>query len=157
MTKRVEVNTEQADQGTLKPHGSVRVEVQGNIIRYLVRGPFNEELNQLFDEIQNTLVSPMVAPKEPWGDLTIFQESAMETPGSLEIYAKTIQAQVDQGLAPIATAFVLAPDIEGANLMGRLYANVYAKAGLKFRVFQNESEAETWLRGQLPGTHQGEI
>lgn len=145
MPKRLKASTADLHQGEFRPHGVIQMEVSGNIVQYLARGPFNKELNTAYGEVQRKSVLPAMASKGPWGDVTVFVDSALESPSSLEEYARVLQDQVLRGAAPAATAFVIPDNVEGAKVMGPLYARIYADAGLRFKVFNNQAEALYWV------------
>jgi len=148
MPKILKTSTTVLKRGKYPPHGEIHAEVKGNIVRYIASGPFNTELNAAYEEVQKSILSAM-ASKGAWGDLTIFHHSAMESTSELEAYSKSLENYMMQGMVPVATAFVLGPDVEGAQIMGVRYAKIYADLGMPFMIFQQTDEAEAWLQAKI--------
>lgn len=117
-------------------------------MRYLANGPFNAELNTAYEDLQKTVLATM-ASKGPWGDLTIFRDSALESASALEAYSNTLQSYVAQGLIPVATAFVLSPEVEDAQFMADQYTSIYEQAGLQFKILKKIEPALAWLKSEL--------
>lgn len=126
------------------PHGRVEYDTQGQLLRSTACGPFNAELMESLAEMaRNTF--PHLAARGPWANIAVFQHSAVCAPSVMQALSAAMQEMVANRIHPTATAFVLAPDVEGAALMGPLYAKAYADAGATFAYFQDESQALAWL------------
>lgn len=137
-------------EGIFRTHGLVKVKIDGDIAHYEAWGPFNEELVAAYIQIQE-LVLPKMAAKGCWGDFSIFHTSVLVSQATLNKFAEDLRTMALRGLAPNATAFVIAPGVEGAQLMSPLFAKCYSDAGLPFRIFLHPDEAQTWLQSALAG------
>ena len=141
-------STDEVTHMRFRPHGRIEVFIDGQIVRYIARGPFTEELIAAYAQIHAPIVQEMAA-KTPWADLTIFRESALTNEKSLADYTEYLTTLATQGHAPCATAFVMGPDVKGATVMGNRYANCYQAAGLVFKAFDRWNDAESWVEQEL--------
>lgn len=148
MTTSRKRSTASVKQGRFSAHGLVNVHIDGCIARYEAWGPFNEELVAAYVTIQEQVL-PEMATKNRWADFSIFHASVMASPGTLAKFAEDLIACARQGLAPDVTAFVIGSDVEGAQIMGPLFAKCYSDAGLPFMLFSRPTEAEAWLQSML--------
>ncbi len=126
-------------------HGCVEYRADGDCLVGDACGPFNLELvGQL-----RRLLPPLLAvlrEQGPWLHLCRFQHSAMTSPQALQALETLLEELIAADLAPRRTAFVIAPDVEGANLMGPVFERSYARVGLSMRCFGDEPTAMAWLR-----------
>jgi hypothetical protein len=58
-------------------------------------------------------------------------------------------------MVPIATAFVIGPEIEGGRLMAPLYAKIYADIGRPFALFETMPEALKWAQAMIDAASTG--
>jgi len=146
--RRKDFTTEEIPPGRFPPHGSVRFHIEGNLIRYVATGPFDQELLSAY-EAEQSLVVPEFARRGPYLDLTVYEVSAMTPIKVLQAYSDYLAQLKTAGQAPVATAYVLPATVEGAELMAPHFRECYARAGLKFEIFENESTARDWLAARL--------
>jgi hypothetical protein len=52
-------------------------------------------------------------------------------------------------LEPVATAFVIGPEIEGGRLMSPHFASIYASINRTFQIFETRASAETWVQSMV--------
>jgi hypothetical protein len=67
----------------------------------------------------------------------------------MERYAELMHLPKPAELTPIATAFVMGPDVEGGKLMAPHFGKIYAAIHRPFQVFQTEAEARAWAQRRL--------
>jgi hypothetical protein len=139
-----------ADYATsgFRPHGRVEFWTEGSVIRILAEGPFNSEAVKAVGMAMRDLFSGM--PKSPrFADLLEFRGSLMASPDALATFADFLRAMSMAGTAPLAVAFVVAPEVEGRSLMLPIFAKLYDEHGRDFAAFETEERAEAWLRERL--------
>jgi hypothetical protein len=129
-----------------KPHGYACIELGSNYLLYQLIGPFNKELFMAIVQLHAKDVAGLVA-RGAWAGIAIIKNSAMTTPEALQYISEQLQQMREQGVGPVASAFVIAPDVEGAVIMAKRYAECYA--GENFRIFRTLPEAQEWVKAQL--------
>jgi hypothetical protein len=142
-------STEQFEASKFKPHGRVEYVANSNWLYGTAIGPFNEELMAALAAMANVWF-PAMATKGSWAHLATFQKSAMCAPVVLERLTRALSELTKMGVAPEATAFVFPPDVEGAVLMGPLYAQAFEKAGVRFGYFSRFEAAHAWAASLVP-------
>lgn len=143
------ISTAALPSRTFRPHGRVDFELQPPLLLTLAIGPFNQELVQVLAELTPKVFREMSA-YGPWLHLVRMDESALAAPEVLQSFGQLVLELAQQGIAPRATASVLDPDLEGAQLMAPLFVQSFARAGLRFAHFPTEAEARAWLQAQDP-------
>jgi hypothetical protein len=141
-------STDDIDPGKFRPHGRVDYEVKGSILWTRAEGPFNSELIGALAKLIFEVL-PVMAAKGTWANIAVFRHSAM---GSFEVLANftdMLKQAVDAKFVPVGVAFVLPPDVEGANLMGPRYARCYAEAGIRFESFPDVELAKQWVDSMM--------
>lgn len=141
-------STSDVKQLRYRVHGLVEVMIEGNVARYEAWGPFNEELGAAYNIVQEQVL-PEMAARHPWGHLSIFHGSMLASSSTLTKFTDALRDLVSRGLAPYATAFVAAPEVEGRALMTVLLAKCYVDAGLLLMTFSDVASAEEWLQTTL--------
>lgn len=140
--------TDEFAVGDFKPHGLVEMWLEGNILRYDAVGPFNRELVRAISQAQHEI---MLAAKARGAcvEIVTIHESALVTPDGLAELALILQDVNQQGLAPLAVAYVMTADVEGANLMAPLFRKRYQDQGRVFQIFDRMEDARVWAQAQL--------
>ena len=132
--------------GAFRPHGRIEFWAEGSVIRIAAEGPFNREAVQAVGlAMRDLFVTVPVGPH--FADLLEFRGSLLASPDALAAFGDFLHAMSSAKTAPIAVAFVVAPDVEGRGLMLPIFAKLYAEHGREFSAF--EAEAERWLRERL--------
>ena len=85
----------------------------------------------------------------PWASIVTLRNSAMSTPGGIQRYTELMQRPKPPELLPVATAFVIAPEIEGGRLMTAHFANIYASINRPFKTFETLDRAQTWTQSMV--------
>ncbi len=128
------------------PHGQVDMWMDGKVLHYEAMGPFNRELVDCLAVAQTNFLQNLT-PQGPWASICTIKGSAMATPDSLQRYDELMRTAKGPGLSPAATAFVMAPGVEGAKIMAIHFAKIFAGIGRPFQAFENMAEAEHWAMG----------
>jgi hypothetical protein len=142
-------STEQFEASRFKPHGRVEYVAEANWLYATAIGPFNEELMDALAAMANVWF-PTMAAKGAWAHIVTFEKSAMCAPVVLARLSQAMRELVQLGVEPVVTAFVLPPSVEGALLMGPLYAQAFDKAGARFAYFPSFEAARAWAASVEP-------
>jgi len=140
--------TQIAGNGPFTAHGIVEISMDGPLMHYQCRGPFNKELVDLMGIAQRDYLLA-TRPQGIWVSVCTMVESAMTSPEGLARYAEIMASPKPDNMVPIATAFVIAPEIEGGRLMAPLYAKIYADIGRPFALFETMTEALKWTQTMM--------
>lgn len=125
--------------------------MEANTLLYEATGPFNEEVFELLAVAQTDFLTTLHI-EGPWASICTLRNSAMCTPEGLQRYTDLMQSPKPANLAPVATAFVIGPEIEGGNLMTPHFASIYASIGRPFKTFETMAAAQVWAQSMI-STH----
>lgn len=142
------LQTSQFHGTAFSPHGEVTLRFEDKILYYDAIGPLNTEVIECLAQAQKAFLTQF-RPQGPWGSMGLFRVSAMMGPQCLERYAAMMAAPKPPGATPVATAFVMAPDVDGHRLMAPLYAKIYADIGRPFCAVETLDEGRAWIRQRL--------
>jgi hypothetical protein len=134
--------------GVFRPHGQVDIWAEGLIVRLEARGPFNREGVQAMGMAMRDLFASVPVGGR-FGDILVMHGSLMASPDALASFEAFLQAMSQAKTAPVAVAYVAAPEVEGRSLMLPIYAEIYARHGRRFAAFEQLADAEAWVREQL--------
>jgi hypothetical protein len=137
-----------ATNGRFSAHGIVEIWMDGPLMHYECRGPFNTELVDLLALAQRDFLVA-TRPSGNWVSVCTMLESAMTSPEGIARYAEVMSAPKPDNMVPIATAFVIAPEVEGSSIMAPLYAKIYADIGRPFGLFESLSQAQAWAQTMI--------
>ena len=136
-------------EGTrFKAHGRIDMWMQGTLLHYHASGPFNEEVFDLLAVAQMDFLKTLTI-SGPWASIVTLRHSAMSTPGGIQRYTELMQSPKPPELTPVATAFVIAPEIEGGRLMTPHFSSIYASINRPFKTFETLGPAEAWARSVM--------
>ncbi len=135
--------TDDFDPGRFRPHGRVDYEQRGRVLWCTATGPFNAELVEALKGLATTIF-PAMAAQGPWASICTFRQSALCSPEVLAEFTGLIRQLAALNLAPTANAFILKPDIDGAELMRPLYEKCFRDAEVCFGAFTLAEEAVQW-------------
>lgn len=131
-----------------RPHGRVDMRMHDDMLQYEATGPFNEEVVDCLAVAQmDALASLNLAG--PWASIGVLLHSAMMTPGGIARYTELMQRPKPPGYEPVATAFVVAPEVEGGRIMAPHFARIYTTIGRPFQIFETMDEARQWARSMV--------
>lgn len=129
-------------------HGVVDIWQEGALIHYEATGPFNAELIDSLAIAQRDFLLA-AKPCGKWVSIGTLRNSAMTSPEGIARYAAIMAAPKPEGMVPIATAFVMAPEVEGNLIMAAHYTRIYKDIGRVFQIFKSLPEAEAWAKALL--------
>ena len=142
-------STDGLGSGLFRPHGRADWRIDGAVLRTDVVGPFNRELAEAIGPILHQAYA-LVSAQGPCAEIVTVRGSALAGPEALTALSGVLQKFVLEGVAPVATAFVMAPEVEGSHFMPALLVQSFAAAGWPAcQVFGTAEEAEAWVQGLL--------
>jgi hypothetical protein len=141
-------STDHVANRAFKPHGSVHMWMEGPFLYYEAIGPFNVELVDSLAVAQMEILRT-TDYQGPWASICTIVKSAMASPEALARYDRLMKKPKPPGKEPVATAFVAAPEVEGAKLMMPKFAKIYAGIQRPFRSFETMDEARAWARSMM--------
>ena len=146
--KPLVASTSLIESTRFKAHGRIDIQMQDNFLHYDATGPFNEEVFELLAVAQSNFLSELTIAG-PWASIVTLRNSAMSTPGGIQRYTELMQSPKPAELLPVATAFVIAPEIEGGRLMTAHFANIYASINRPFKTFETLNPARAWAESMV--------
>ncbi len=146
--------TQLAGDGPFTAHGIVEISMDGPLMHYQCRGPFNRELVDVLAVAQRDYLQT-TRPQGIWVSICTMVESAMTSPEGLARYADVMATPKPDNMVPIATAFVIAPNVEGSRIMAPLYAKIYSDIGRPFCLFETLPEAQEWAQAMIDKARTG--
>jgi hypothetical protein len=131
-----------------KAHGRIDMCMQNDLLHYTATGPFNEEVFDLLAVAQSEFLNTLTISR-PWGSVVTLCNSAMSTPGGIVRYTELMKRPKPPDLEAVATAFVIAPEVEGGRLMTTHFASIYASINRPFKTFAALAPAEAWVQSMV--------
>jgi hypothetical protein len=147
-------STNQVQVSRFAAHGLIEIGMKGDILYYTATGPFNEELFDRFAIAQASYLSTLQHPT-PWVSIATFLDCALFTPEAIARYTAVMQSPKPHGLAPVATAFVIGPDVEGGKIMAPHFRKIYDSIQRPFTIVSTLEDAQSWARSMLDTSAQG--
>lgn len=145
-------STDQVKVSRFSAHGLIEIAMEGDFLYYSATGPFNDELFDRFAIAQGNYLKSLNHPT-PWVSIATFIGSAMYTPEAIQRYTTLMGTPKPPGLTPVATAFVLPPDVEGARIMAPHFRKIYRDINRPFEIFQTVDDAKKWAQSKLDAHH----
>lgn len=143
------VDASASGSGVFNPHGQFAAKVEGRIIRLEAAGPFNAELARQY----SLGISPLfatVSARGPFGVMIEVTLSLLMGPDAIRVFADFLLAAKQRGVRTVGTAYVVATDIEGRDVMlPLLEQKIYRPAGVAFGAFERRADAQAWLEQRL--------
>lgn len=132
-----------------RPSAHLDITRNGHILRLEAMGPFNKALVIYLFLMGRDLLVDAVTRNIPYAVVINFHKSLMMTPDSIKQLVELLQDNDRRGgPPPVATAYVVNPDIEGATLMLPILADVYRQTRA-FEAFSSKDDAEDWIQEML--------
>ncbi len=141
--KRLQASTRSIVTNRFAPHGHIDIWLEGDLLIYDATGPFNLELVNVLAVAQQKVLQEMNTTR-PWASIGSLKKSALMSLDALARYGDIMRAPKPAGWTPVATAFVIGPEVEGGNIMSPHFSKIYADIGRPMQVFQNLNEAMHW-------------
>lgn len=145
-------STSQVKTSQFTPHGVVDIWMEGRLMHYEATGPFNTELVDCLAIAQRDFLLA-TRPQGDWVSVCTVLGNAMSSPEGVARYATIMAAPKPDNMTPVATAFVIAPDVEGGGIMGPLFTKIYADIGRPFQIFETMATAQVWADAMLAQPH----
>ena len=131
-----------------RAHGRVDMWMEDDVLHYEATGPFNEEVFDLLAIAQLAFLKTLTL-NGPWASICTLRHSAMSTPGGIQRYTEIMQSPKPPSFVPVATAFVVGPEIEGGKLMVPHFEKVYTLIDRPFRIFESMAQAQQWVQAMI--------
>jgi len=141
-------STSQAPGTRFRPHGRVDMWLEDDILQYVSTGPFNAEVFDCLAVTQRDFLLSL-SIEGPWASICTLRTSAMTTPDGIQRYTELMQSPKPRHLEPVATAFVVGPEIEGGKIMAPHFERVFRSIQRPFRICTTMEEAREWARGMI--------
>lgn len=127
-----------------KPHGRVDMWMENDVLQYEATGPFNAEVFDRLAVAQGNFLKSLTFTG-PWASICTVRQSAMATPEAIQRYTDLMQRPKPQSFEPLATAFVVGEEVEGAKIMAPHFERVYSLINRPFKIFQTMEQAKQWV------------
>ena len=141
-------STTQVTATRFRAHGRVDMWMEDHTLYYEATGPFNEEVFDLLAVAQTGFLKTLDL-SNPWASICTIRHSAMSTPGGIQRYTKLMQSPKPAQFVPVATAFVVGPEIEGGRIMSPHFARIYASIKRPFQTFETLAQAQSWTQSMI--------
>lgn len=141
-------STAQVNISPFNQHGVVDIRMEGDVIHYQATGPFNTELIDSLAVAQRDFLLA-AKPQGAWVSIATILSSCMTSPEGIARYAAVIAAPKPPQMIPVATAFVIAPSVEGNLIMAQHYRKIFSDNGRTFQIFETLPEAQAWVLSVL--------
>ena len=129
-----------------EPHGDTRFSIEGQMLLVELWGPWNAELVDVYTRLAAPLMAGLAAAG-PWGVIAITRVSTMFTDDGAD-RLRALLRQPSPTLNRAATAFVIAPEVEGYRLCDPLLHEIYDPIAA-FAIFESLLPAKTWVDAQI--------
>ena len=141
-------STREVKTSRFTPHGVVDIWMEGRLMHYEATGPFNTELVDCLAIAQRDYLLA-TRPQGAWVSMCTVVDNAMSSPDGVARYAEIMAASKPDNMIPVATAFVIAPEVEGGTIMAPLFTKIYADIGRPFQIFETMAAAQEWAAAML--------
>ncbi|WP_296490892.1 hemerythrin family protein [Rhodoferax sp.] len=128
-------------------HGQIEYRVKGRILHTTARGPFREIVEAIPATVTGFI--QRLAQQGRWGQIVIFQQSALMPAASLQNFAVYLKLRYVNSEIKPAVALVLEPGLEGGELMAPQFLRCYLEAGIKVQVFEDYVSALNWVESEI--------
>ena len=127
-------------------HGSLKIEMSGQVIIAQVGGPWNLELIRLFRNMITPYIN-QISEQGEWGLIVHVTDSAMCPPDALSLIKKGADIDISN-TKRVCTSYVISPDTEGYNLMLPIWYDIYT-GKIPFEIFDTIDQAINWVNDHL--------
>jgi hypothetical protein len=141
-------STTQVKASQFTAHGVVDIWMDGPVMHYEASGPFNPELMDCLAIAQRDYLLA-TRPQGVWVSVCTVLGSAMSSPDGIARYTAIMEAPKPDNMNPIATAFVIAPEVERGRIMAPIFAKIYAGIGRPFQIFDTLAAAQAWAEALI--------
>jgi hypothetical protein len=148
-------STAQVKTSQFTPHGVVDIWMDGRLMHYEATGPFNTELVDCLAIAQRDYLLA-TRPQGAWVSVCTVVGNAMSSPDGIARYAEIMAAPKPNNMIPVATAFVIGPDVEGGRIMAPQFTKIYADIGRTFQIFETMAAAQVWAAAMVEQARTGQ-
>lgn len=141
----IQISTVDVVCSRFAPHGRVEMRFEGDILYYDATGPFNKELVESLAVAQREILTT-ANHQGPWVSLSIMRGSLLASPDAFARYTEMMHSPRPAQFTPLASAYVVAPDVEGRLLMLPKYAEIHTSTGRIFKSFEQLGNALAWAQ-----------
>lgn len=141
-------STDDVVQSRFAPHGRVNMRFEDDILFYDATGPFNIELVESLVIAQRDILMA-ASPQRPWVSVSIMRRSMLASPDAFARYTEMMHTARSAQFTPLASAYVVAPDVEGRSLMLPKYEAIHIASGRVFQSFTQLDDALAWARSLI--------
>lgn len=122
--------------------------MQGPVLRFMARGPFDlEQVRQLTDAM-SSLFSEM--PQElPFATVMEFKGSMVADQATLDEFERLLMDIGQWRRVPVAVGLIAAHDVEGMPGMVDSYRSIFTRQGRMFSHFADAGECQVWSAQQV--------
>jgi hypothetical protein len=142
------LSTAQITATAFRQHGRVDMLMKDDVLYYEATGPFNEELFDALALAQKSFLQKADIAG-PWASICVLVDSALTSPGGVARYLEIMRTPKPPQFTPVATAFVIGPEIDGGAVMAPHFVRVFEAIGRPMRVFSKLEEAQRWTAAML--------
>jgi len=129
-----------------EPHGDTQFLIEEQMLLVELRGPWNAELIDAYARQSRPLMAGLSAAGR-WGVIAITQTSTMFTDDGAQRLRDLLQ-KPSSAINRAATAFVIAPEVEGYRLCDPLLHEIYDPIA-PFEIFESLPPAKAWVRALI--------
>lgn len=133
---------------TFSPHGQITATASGRVVRVIANGPFNLEGIALYSAQMSALYGELPAGVR-FVNISEVRGSLTATPEAWDLLGEHLRRVAASPLKLVATACVLAPDLEGRRLFLPKLLTLFANAGRPVEAFADMAAAEEWAQQRL--------
>ena len=134
--------------GEEKPLGGVEFWMQGPVLRFLARGPFELEQVRQLEAAMFALFSSM--PEElPFATVIEFRGSMQADESTLVEFEALLMSAGRWRRIPVAVGIIASPEVEGLSSMVPRYEAIFTRHGRKFSHFVEAQECQVWSAQQV--------
>ena len=143
------ISTTQVDATRFRPHGRVDMWMENGVLQYEATGPFNAEVFDCMAVAQMEFLLALPPILGPWASICTLRNSAMCPREAIQRYTQLMQSPKPANLEPVATAFVMGPEVEGGKIMAPHFERVYTLIQRPFRICTTMEEAQAWVHSLM--------
>lgn len=143
------ISTTQVDATRFRPHGRVDMWMENGVLQYEATGPFNAEVFDCMAVAQMEFLTSLPPFSGRWASICTLRNSAMCPREAIQRYTQLMQSPKPANLEPVATAFVMGPEVEGGKIMAPHFERVYTLIQRPFRICATMEEAQAWVHSLM--------
>jgi hypothetical protein len=144
-------------EGGFRPHGMFSCWMEGDLLVWEARGPFNVEALQAYGRTRQAAFTRWQLDDRPLAAIMHWAGSALMSPDAFALYERAFEAFIVSRHHYVAVAWAGGPDIEGLDFMRQRFAPLFERHGLAFGVFPDIDAARRWALPKLKQAQQAAL